>query len=292
MTLAGRTALVMGGGRGIGAAIARALARAGARTFVVSRTAAELDAVVSALRTEGAEAASGIADVSVAADARRIAQECAQAFGPADILVNTAGVYGPIGRLWEVDAAEWRRALDVNVLGILHSCQAVLPAMISRGDGRIINLSGGGATSPLPNFSAYAASKAAAVRLTETLAAEVREYGITVNAIAPGAVDTRLQDEVIAAGARAGDLYERVRRLRENGAGGVSPDLPAALAVFLASDAAASLTGKLISAPHDGWREWSAERIAELAERDWFTLRRLDPYTLRPLLAAPGEASA
>jgi 3-oxoacyl-[acyl-carrier protein] reductase len=105
-------------------------------------------------------------------------------------------------------------------------------------------------------------------------------------------VDTRLQDEVLAAGPRAGDLYERIRRLRESGEGGVPAELAAALAVFLSSDAAADVTGKLISAPHDGWREWDAERMRELGESAWLTLRRMDPHTLRPLLAALEEVRA
>jgi 3-oxoacyl-[acyl-carrier protein] reductase len=200
--------------------------------------------------------------------------------------VNAAGVYGPIGRTWEVDPEAWWRAHEINVRGTLLACRAALPAMVAGGHGRIINFSGGGATSPLPRFSAYAASKAAVVRLTETLAEELRDQGITVNAIAPGAVDTRLQDEVIAAGDRAGELYGRMRRLREHGEGGVPAELPAALAVFLATDAAAGITGKLISAPHDGWQSWDAARVRELGESAWLTLRRLDPHTLRPLLAS------
>ena len=292
MKLAGRTAFVTGGGRGIGEAIARALAAEGARVFVMSRTAAELERVVAAIRGEGGEADFAEADVADAAQATRAVRRCDVSLGPPAVLVNAAGVYGPIGPFREVDAAAWKRALDVNVMGTVHCCQAVLPVMIANGNGRIINLSGGGATSPLPRFTAYAASKAAVVRFSETLAEEVREHGVTVNAIAPGAVDTRLQDEVMLAGARSGDLFDRIRRLRETGEGGVPAALPAALAVFLASDAAASLTGKLISAPHDGWQDWDAARIADLAASDWLTLRRLDAHTLAPLATQLREVIA
>jgi NAD(P)-dependent dehydrogenase (short-subunit alcohol dehydrogenase family) len=290
--LAGRVALVTGAGRGIGAAAARALAEAGAAVFLVSRTAAELEQVGSAIGSAGGAAASSSADVTDRAAIERAVRACAARYGPPDILVNAAGVYGPIGRVWEVDLTAWWQAQEVNVLGTLQVIAAVLPSMIERGHGRVINFSGGGATAPLPRFSAYGTSKAALVRLTETIAEEVREHGITVNAIAPGAVDTRLQDEVLAAGARAGELYERIRRLRETGEGGVSPELAASLVVFLASAAGGALTGKLISAPHDGWQAWDAGRIAELAGSAWLTLRRLDEFTVRPLLGEMGEAEA
>jgi 3-oxoacyl-[acyl-carrier protein] reductase len=143
---------------------------------------------------------------------------------------------------------------------------------------------GGGATAPLPRFTAYGVSKGALVRLTETLAEEVREYNIQINAIAPGAVDTKLQDQVLAAGAKAGDLYHRMRRLRETGEGATPRDLAAELAVFLCSDDSCGLTGKLISAPFDGWQSWDKHRIDEVMSQPWFTLRRLDPFTLKPLL--------
>lgn len=292
MTLDGRTALVTGAGRGIGRAVARALAAEGARVFLIARTEAEVRGVAALVRGDGGEAAHVAADVSDTAAVAAAVRACETTFGPPDILVNAAAVYGPIGRLWEVDAADWWRAHEVNLRGTAHTCRAVLPAMIAARRGRIVNFSGGGATSPLPRFSAYASSKTAVVRLTETLAEEVREYGITVNAIAPGAVDTRLQDAVIEAGTRAGELYERISRLRATGEGGVPAELPAALAVFLASDAARGITGKLISAPHDDWRSWNDARIRDLSGSAWLTLRRLDRHTVGPLLATPREVEA
>lgn len=280
---ASRVVMVTGAGRGIGAAVARAFAADSAAVFLVSRTAAELSRVADEIRKAGGRAEYAQADVSVQSAVADAARRCEAELGAPDVLVNAAGVYGPIGATWEVDAAQWWRSQEINVLGTLLTCQAVLPQMIARRSGCIINFSGGGATAPLPRFSAYAAAKAAVVRLTETLAEEVREFGIRVNAIAPGAVDTRLQDEVLAAGAAAGQLYDRMRALRETGAGGVPAELPATLAVFLASDAAAALTGKLVSAPHDAWRDWDGARLEQLAAGAWLTLRRLDPFTLQQL---------
>jgi NAD(P)-dependent dehydrogenase (short-subunit alcohol dehydrogenase family) len=291
--MAGRVALVTGAGRGIGAAVARELARNGARVLLVSRTQAELDAVAGVIRAEGGVARLFAADVTQREAVREAVAACAAELGDSpSILVNAAGVYGPIGRLWEIDEDAWWQAQEVNVRGTMLACAAVLPSLVERGWGRIVNFSGGGATAPLPRFSAYAAAKAAVVRLTETLAEEVRDHGITVNAIAPGAVDTRLQDAVLAAGAAAGDLYERMLRMRQTGEGGVPPELAAGLAAWLASDAAAGITGKLISAPHDGWQEWGNAELAKLASSPWLTLRRLDEFTLRPLLASLRESVA
>jgi NAD(P)-dependent dehydrogenase (short-subunit alcohol dehydrogenase family) len=182
--------------------------------------------------------------------------------------------------LTQINLAQWREALEVNLLGTVYACHYVLPSMIGRRNGSIINFSGGGATSPRPLFSAYGVSKAAVVRLTETIAAEVAQYGVRVNAIAPGAVDTRLQDAVLAAGNQAGETYARIRTLRESGKGWTPATLPAELAVFLASDEAVLLTGRLISAPHDSWREWTPDRLATLAKTPWYTLRRIDPFTV------------
>jgi NAD(P)-dependent dehydrogenase (short-subunit alcohol dehydrogenase family) len=286
-----RVVLITGGGRGIGAAVARAFAT-GHRVFLVSRTGAELEGVAAGIRGAGGTAAYAEADVSDKAGVARAVDACAATFGMPDVLVNAAGVYGPIGLLWQSDLEAWWRAQEINVKGTVLTSAAVIPHMIEAGWGRIINFSGGGATSPLPRFSAYAAGKAAVVRLSETLAEELREHAITVNAIAPGAVDTRLQDEVLAAGERAGELHGRMQRLRDTGEGGVPPELAANLAVFLASDSAAAVTGKLISAPHDGWQNWDEARIETLRTGSWFTLRRMDAFTLRPLVRTLSELDA
>jgi NAD(P)-dependent dehydrogenase (short-subunit alcohol dehydrogenase family) len=135
----------------------------------------------------------------------------------------------------------------------------------------------------LPNFSSYAASKAAVVRLADTLAEELKAFDVQVNVIAPGLVDTRLQDEVLAAGDLAGLLWDKIKKARETGAGAVSPDVAASLAVFLASSLSGRLTGKLIAAPYDPWREWT-DKADELNATPMYTIRRLDPFTIKPLI--------
>ena len=245
--LSGRRALITGGGRGIGEAIAHCFASEGADLAVAARSIVEVERVSAACRAVGAECTAHVVDVSV----RGQVQHLVDKVGPIDVLVNCAGMYGPIGPFVDNDMDEWERALRVNLMGTVYTCRAVIPGMVQRGRGSIINLSGGGATTPLPNLSLYAVSKAAVARFTDTLALELVGTGVRVNAIAPGAIDTRLQDEVLAAGERAGPLFQRMRAMRDTGDGATQPDVPARLALFLASDASAGLTGKLISAPHD-----------------------------------------
>jgi NAD(P)-dependent dehydrogenase (short-subunit alcohol dehydrogenase family) len=286
VTLQGRSCVVAGAGRGIGAEVARALAAQGADLVLAARTVAELDEVVRQVETCDVEACAVRADVADALDADRVVRAALERYGRVDVLVDAAGVYGPIGPFWETDLEEWKRATDVNLYGFLHLCRAALPAMIAAGSGSIVAFSGGGATTPLPRFSAYAASKAAVVRFVETLAEELVGTGVRVNAVAPGLVDTRLQDSVLAARGAAGDVFDKIRGLRERGEGAVDPAVPAALVAFLASDASAGLTGRLISAPHDGWESWDESRLATIMDLPWFTLRRLDPFTLKPFLDA------
>ncbi len=290
--LMGRVAIITGSGRGIGEAIAVRFSDEGARLILASRTSSELENVAEKIRRAGGTALAVASDVSDPKGATRLVQSALNAFGRIDILVNAAGTYGPIGPIWEVNREEWKKTFSTNLFSAFTLCQAVLPHMIQAHRGKIVTFSGGGATAPLPRFSAYGVSKAALIRLTETLAEEVKEFNIQVNAIAPGAVDTKLQDQVLAAGDKAGELGPRIRRLRETGEGGTPREVPAELALYLASDDSGKLTGRLISAPHDGWQTWKPERIAEIMSQPWFTLRRIDAFTLRPLLEEMQAAAA
>jgi NAD(P)-dependent dehydrogenase (short-subunit alcohol dehydrogenase family) len=202
--------------------------------------------------------------------------------GEIDILVNNAGIQGPIGLLVDNDINAWIETVHTFLVGTFLCCKAVLPYMLERRQGKIINLSGGGAGTPRARFSAYAASKAGVVRLTETLAEELRQFNIQVNAIAPGTVNTRMQDQILAAGEAAGaQALSEAKRCKETG--GVPPEKVAALVVFLASEASDGLTGKLISAVYDPWAKWTCG-VAELPTSSWYTLRRIDPFTLRSLV--------
>lgn len=282
-SLSGRIALITGGGRGIGEATAQRFAAEGAQLVLAARTRDELDRTAESCRAAGAKCSTHVVDVSIREEVERLVETA----GPVDVLVNCAGTYGPIGALTDNDMDEWERGLRVNLMGTVYACRAVIPGMVKRRRGSIINLSGGGATAPLPNFSLYAVSKAGVARLTDTLAAELVGTGVRVNAIAPGAIDTRLQDDVLAAGDRAGELFDRMQTMRGTGKGATARDVPARLALFLASDASGGLTGKLISAPHDPWQSWDETRIERLNRSPWYTIRRLDPFTIGQLGTEP-----
>jgi len=274
MRLDGETVLITGGGRGIGQAIAQAFARAGANLVLMARTQSEIEQVAEQTAAWGAMSLAVAGDVSRRADVERMVAAALKKFGRMDVLVNAAGIYGPIGPLVENDMEQWAKAIEINLLGTVYSMHAVLPHMTARRKGVVINFSGGVAVFPVPRFSAYSTSKAAVVRLTETVAEEVKELGIRVNAIAPGAVNTRLLDQVLAARERAGkEFYAKARQQKANG--GTPPEKAAELAVFLASPAAAGVTGRLISAVWDDWKSLP-EHAEELDRSAMFTLRRID----------------
>lgn len=277
--LAGRTAVVTGGSHGLGLEIAREFVISGARVFVCARDAAALERAREDLESVAADAGMvGVAraDVSDPNEVRGIVDDALRHFSRIDVLVNNAGIYGPKGLTEDVPWEEWEHAIRVNLFGSVLCARAVLPHFRENEYGKIIQLSGGGATSPLPRLSAYAASKAAVVRFAETLAEEVRGTGIDVNAIAPGALNTRLLDQVLEAGVElvGESFYERA--LEQRASGGTALELPARLAVFLASAASDGITGKLISAPWDPWEEL-ASHADDLRATDVYTLRRIVP---------------
>lgn len=279
MKLAGRCAIITGAGQGLGAAIAERYVAEGASVMLCARDAASLEAVRARLGPgagDGRQVLARTADVSSPEQVDLLVEAALAAFGRIDVLVNNAGVYGPMGPLDEVDWADWVAAININLLGTVYPCRRVLPVMKAQRYGKIVNLSGGGATSPLPRLSAYAASKAAVVRFTETLAVELKGAGIDVNAVAPGALATRLLDELLAAGPERVGAAMHARMLRIKEEGGTPLERGAALCAYLGSADSDGITGRLISAPWDPW-ETLHERRDELAGGDIYTLRRIVP---------------
>jgi NAD(P)-dependent dehydrogenase (short-subunit alcohol dehydrogenase family) len=214
--------------------------------------------------------------VSKADDVRALVDAAVAAFGQVHILVNNAGVYGPIGAIEDVDWTAWVRAMEININGSVLPLRAVLPHFRQHRYGKVVQLSGGGATNPLPRITAYAASKAAIVRLAESVAMDVKDAGIDINSLAPGALNTRMMDELIAAGPEAAgsSFYDRMKKTAD--AGGTPLTVGAALAVYLGSAASDGITGKLISAPWDPWEDLQQHR-ADLESTDIYTLRRIIP---------------
>jgi NAD(P)-dependent dehydrogenase (short-subunit alcohol dehydrogenase family) len=277
--LTGRTALITGGSQGLGLEIARAYLEAGVDGLCIcARGSGALQAAVEeldGLRAPEQRVVAVTADVSVPEDVERLVQSAVSELGGLTILVSNAGVYGPMGVVTEADWPAWVRAVEINLFGSVLLARAVAPHLTRRGYGKIVQLSGGGATGPLPRLSAYAASKVAVVRFAETLACELREHGVDVNSIAPGALNTRMLDDVLAAGSeQVGEAFYQ-RALEQRHSGGIPPRRGAELAVFLASAASDGITGKLLSAVWDPWPALSEHR-ADL-DSDVYTLRRIVP---------------
>lgn len=278
-TLEGRNAVITGANQGLGYAIAEAYVKAGASVLLCARSAELLEQAhnkLTPLSNTNQKVIALAADVSEPADAKRLVETALQSFSRLHILVNNAGIYGPIGPSEKVEWEGWQRAIEINLFGSVLMCRAVLPHFKSQGYGKIVQLSGGGATNPLPRISAYAASKAAIVRFAETLAEEVRKDHIDVNTIAPGALNTRLLDEVLAAGPEKGDKDFYTRAVRQKAEGGTPLEKGANLAVFLGSEASDGITGKLISAVWDLY-ESLPEHLEDLQKTDVYTLRRIVP---------------
>jgi 3-oxoacyl-[acyl-carrier protein] reductase len=279
MGLHGRSAIITGANQGLGLAIARRFVEFGANVLLAARGEERLCQAEKELKRQarpGQIVISQAGDVSRSMDCQAIVTRALATLPDVMILVNNAGIYGPIGRIEENDWEEWVQGIQINLFGTVLMCRAILPHLREQSYGKIINLSGGGATSPLPRFSSYAASKAAVVRFTETLAEEVCDRHIDVNAIAPGPLNTRLLDQVLEAGPeRTGRaFYERSLKQREEG--GAPLDKGAALAAFLASGASDGITGRLLSAVWDNWMELPAHQ-PELDKSDIYTLRRIVP---------------
>ncbi len=226
-------ALVTGGGRGIGANIARELTEAGMKVAVTGRTAVRVESVAWELG-----GMSLVGDVSLREDVERWVTEVAQELGPIDLLVNNAGIGGPEGSAWEADPGEWWRVFEVNVLGPYLCSRAVIPTMAARGGGRIVNVASGSAYLPGgPPNTAYGPSKAALYRFGEVLAAQAKEVGVHVFTISPGLVRT--------------DMTERFG----DDAPWTPPELAPRLVRVLASGRADALAGRYLHAEHDDIEE-------------------------------------
>ncbi len=277
--LAGKRAIITGSSRGFGLGAARAFVDEGADVVLCARDEEKLSWAAEEItaRAGGASRVLAVpADVSREEDVRGLMERVLEEFGGVDVLLCNAGIYGPKGRIEDVDWREWARAVEININGTVIPCREALPFLKKETRGKIVILSGGGATKPMPYLSAYAASKAAVVRFAETLAEEVRDDHIDVNSVAPGALDTRLLDEVLEAGpGRVGrDFHEQMVKIKKQG--GTPLEVGASLCVFLASPESDGITGKLLSAVWDPWRELQKYRD-DLDRTDIYTLRRIVP---------------
>ncbi len=269
-TLTNAGVLVTGAGRGIGKRLAIGFAGAGNRVGLLARSKAELDLAHLEIEHAGGNALRIRADVtdyeqvSAAVDRMRVH------YGEVQVLVCAAAVQGPIGPFVEQSAKAWVETIHTNLLGVMHACRAVLPHMIERRAGKIIVLSGPGATAARPNFSAYAASKTAVVRLVETIAEEVRDHNVQINCMGPSPTYTHMTDQILHAGEEKAGWKENEEALEVRRTGGIAPEKQIQLALFLASEQSNHISGKLIQVTDD-WKKLRNESL----HPEIYTLRRV-----------------
>lgn len=267
--LVGQVAIVTGGGRGIGRAIALRLASAGAAVAAVARSPDQLAETIALIEEAGGRGIAVTADVTDQEDVERMAKEVERQLGPVDLLVNNAGHGGQIGPFWEVDPDEWWRCIAVNLRGPFLCARAVVPGMISRRRGRIINTASQAGIGLSPHLSAYAIGKTAVIRLNENIAAETKEHGISVFAIHPGGVRTAMMESAFLSDA-ARKWFPEIHDWMAKGGGG-TPEGAADLVALLASGTADVLSGCYVSIGDD-----VAEMVSRAEE-----IRQDELYTLR-----------
>ena len=261
--LTGQVALVTGGGRGLGRAFAIALAKAGAHVAVTARTAEPLAETVEMVERAGGRALAIPGDVSAPDAVAHVVRTAESQFGMVDILVNNAGAVGPLGYDWEVDLEDWWRTFEINVRGPFLYARAVLPGMVKRHRGRIVNISTGAGFGRLPQMDAYCATKAALTQWTKCLAADIQAHGVTVFAFHPGMVRTSMLDSLTSP-----DVPNAVQAyfssLLSQGRD-VPIERSAQMLLFLVSGRADALSGRFIRAQDN---EEELVRRAEEIRRD------------------------
>jgi NAD(P)-dependent dehydrogenase (short-subunit alcohol dehydrogenase family) len=272
--LDGMVALVSGGGRGVGRLLGARLAGAGAAVGLIARSADELAAAAGEVNRAGGTAAAAVADVADHRAAAAAVSELRHKLGTADILINNAGISGPVEPLWQAQTAEWWRAIEVNLGGAFVLTQLALEHMIPAGKGRIINVTSYAGVYRWPLLSAYAASKAALVKLTETLAEETRPHGVSVFSVDPGLLPIGLGQAALRASAGRETPAGRVQRWIRNqlAAGrGADPEEAARLIIALASGRADRLSGRHLSVNDN--LDALLPRIDQIERDDLHTLR-------------------
>jgi NAD(P)-dependent dehydrogenase (short-subunit alcohol dehydrogenase family) len=272
--LDGSVALVTGGGRGLGRVIAQALAEAGAAVGLIGRSPGDLAETVRLIAAAGGVAAGACADVTDERATARAVDELRRRLGSVDVLVNNAGICGPIGPLWDVPPSEWWRTVEINLGGVFTCTRLVLPDMLARRRGRIVNLTSHAGVFRWPGVSAYAVAKSAVVKLTENLAAEVRREGVSVFSFHPGVQPIGLTEATLAADVPPDSFEARVagwlrRELAEGR--GADPDRAAQLVVQLATGRGDSLSGRHLSVHDD--LDLLLERLEDVRRDDLGTLR-------------------
>jgi NAD(P)-dependent dehydrogenase (short-subunit alcohol dehydrogenase family) len=284
MILKGKNAIITGSNQGFGKVIAEKFIEEGANVMICARDYGLLDKIYNELyeRLNPEQKLHGTTlDISNYEDIKVFHDYTISLFnGKVDILINNAGIYGVKGLVDIKDFKAWKETIDINLMGTVNMCMSFL-SELKESHGKIINISGGGATNPRTHFSAYATSKAAVVRFSECLAEELREFNVDVNCVAPGALNTRILDEAISDGIEKVGIEYYIKALAQKMTGGDSMETGAELCAFLASEKCNGITGKIISAKWDDWENLPNHK-QELNKSDIYTLRRVLPWDKNP----------
>jgi NAD(P)-dependent dehydrogenase (short-subunit alcohol dehydrogenase family) len=274
MELDGDVAVITGAGRGIGRAIALAYAEEGAKLVLAARTLEELEETADQTRGMGAETLVIRTDVANRKEVNGMVREALNRFSSIDVLVNNAGILGPIGPLQDNDVDRWIQTVQVNLIGTYLCCQAVVPTMVQNRRGKIINLFGGGMDRGHPGMSAYGTTKGGIMRLTDILSSELGDQNVQVNAMSPIGVNTRIFEETRDAANEAGitQLFEYAQRVTSGG--GTPVEKVAQLAVFLGGRSSATLTGRIFSTNDD--ISTISNRIPQIMASNEFTFMRVE----------------
>jgi len=274
--LEGKKVIITGGNGGIGSVVAAGFLQEGAHILILGTNKKGLYIKQKELKKISPKIEAAVTDVSDRTQVKKVGSFIKNKFGGrVDVLINAAGIYGPIGKLEELDLKFWQKTIEVNLLGTVNMCALVIPFMKKKRGGRIINFSGGG-DGPFPRFTAYSSSKGAILRFTESLAKELVKSNIFVNAVAPGAINTGLLDQVLKTGMRKVGRDFFLASKKQKAEGGMSPTKVRDLILFLSSKESGNLTGKIISAVYDNWIK-IPKRLGILNKTDIFNIRRIKP---------------
>ena len=274
-----KVVIITGASRGIGFEVAKKFLKYGSNLVICSKNLTRLKKSFNKL-LEIKKITQKIyylkIDVSAEKDVKKLIKFTKNKFKKIDILVNNAGIYGPKGNIESINWQKWKKTIEVNLYGSIMLCKEIIPHFKKKNQGKIIQLSGGGAAAPLPRVSGYAVSKVGIVRFIEGLSEEVKNYKIDINAVAPGTINTNMLNELLKAGPKKIGKKAYIKSLKQKKDGGSSFQEACDLILFLSSEYSNGISGKLISAIWDDWKIFPSYK-KKLSNSDLFSLRRIIP---------------
>ena len=272
-----KVVLITGSSQGLGFEIAKRYLMLGANLIICSRNYKKIKKAhktLDSIKKKTQQIISFSIDVSKNKSAHKLIKSTLKKFKKIDILINNAGVLGPKGNIENINWTKWVKTIEINLLGSVLLCKNIIPHFKKRNKGKIIQISGGGATSPFPMFSSYATSKAAIVRFIENLSEENNKYNIDINAVSPGIMNTNMLDEILKTKKTliGSKTYKKFLLVKKKDGNNI--DKACELILFLGSNHSDGLSGKLISAKWDNWKNWM-KRKKFLKKSDVYTIRRI-----------------